>query len=292
VALFESQLKGSPSIPLDHWLAQYNIVDGPFGNHDRDDLNNLQEYAFGRDPLKNQGGAVSGETGKLVVRGTPSVRVLSAAQGGFQGLFARRKDHAVMNLRYTPQFSADLTQWMNATESPVEIGTDGEMELLAVKAPASINGKQARFFRVGVIENAPPTYAEWLAGSNASGGNNGNPDADALNNLQEFAFGTDPKAANGQSVSVINGLIASRGAPAPRVIQGPTPEFHGMFARRKEPDGVKYRPQFSADLNKWVDSSTTPVKLADDGEIEVVSVAGPASIDGNPTRFFRLGVVK
>jgi hypothetical protein len=33
-----------------------------------------------------------------------------------------------------------------------------------------------------------------------------------------------------------------------------------------------------------------PVVLTDDGEIEVVSVTAPATIQGLPARFFRVGV--
>jgi hypothetical protein len=292
MVLYEVKLAGAGSIQLESWLAESGIPDGPGGNADKDALNNLQEYAFGMNPLSSQTGAVSTGSGQLVARGTPAVRVLAPEDGGFQGLFARRKDHVSMKLRYMPQFSADLIQWVDATSLPEKLGDDGEMELVSISAPESINGMTARFFRVGVEQVRAPDFFEWLTINEANSGTLDNPDGDALNNLQEFAFGTDPRIGQGGSVAEIGGLIASRGAPAVRVTYSPDPQLHGMFGRRKEfaAAGLSYRPQFSADLIKWVDADTVPLKLADDGEMEVVTVAAPPMIDGQPSRFFRVGV--
>jgi hypothetical protein len=292
MVLYEVKLAAAGSIQLDGWLAESGIPDGPGGNADKDALNNLQEYAFGTNPLSPQTGAVSAGSGQWVARGTPAVLVRAPGDGGFQGLFARRKDHASVKLRYMPQFSADLIEWVDANSQPVALGDDGEMELISISAPEDINGMPARFFRVGVEQVRAPDFFEWLANTGADSGTLDNPDGDALNNLQEFAFGTDPRTAQGSSVAEVGGLIASRGAPAVRVTQSPDPQLHGMFGRRKEfaAAGLAYRPQFSADLIKWVDADSVPVKLADDGEMEIVSVAAPPMIDGQPSRFFRVGV--
>jgi hypothetical protein len=296
VVLYEVKLGGMGSIHLDSWLAQNGIQDGAAGNPDKDALNNLQEYAFGTNPQSPQAGAIAvGNNGQWVARGTPSFRILDpeeAEEGGFQGLFARRKDHASVNLRYLPQFSADLIQWVDATGWPETIGDDGEMEVIAITAPDTIHGMPVRFFRVGVDQGRPPTFIEWLASTGATSGTHGNPDGDALDNLQEFAFGTDPRTAGGKSVAEAGGLIASRGSPAVRVTYTPDPQLQGMFGRRKEhaAAALVYRPQFSADLQRWIDADATPVKLADDGEMEIVSVAAPPTIDGRPARFFRVGV--
>jgi hypothetical protein len=292
VVLYEVKVTGTGSVQFDGWLAESGIQGGPGGNSDNDALNNLQEYAFGTNPNSTYTGAVTISNGQWVPRGTPAVRVLDPEDGGFQGLFARRKDHALVNLRYMPQFSADLIKWVDATWLPEAIGANGEMEIVAISAPDTINGMPARFFRVGVEQGLPPTFSQWLAITQTIGGTTGNPDGDALNNLQEFAFGTDPRTAGGSSVNEINGLIASRGAPSIRVIHAPEPQLQGMFGRRKDhvDAGLVYRPQFSADLITWMDSGEIPVVLADDSEIEVVSVTAPAAINGQPARFFRVGV--
>jgi hypothetical protein len=128
-------------------------------------------------------------------------------------------------------------------------------------------------------------FDAWLVSKGLDGGAFANPDGDALNNLQEYAFGTDPEAAHGKTVGKsATGL--TRGAPTVRVSTTPTFEMHGMFGRRKDHQavGLVYLPQFSADLVTWVDANTPLVAEADDGEIELVSTKAP-NIGGKPARF-------
>jgi hypothetical protein len=110
--------------------------------------------------------------------------------------------------------------------------------------------------------------------------------------LLEYAFGMDQGIARSAVVEESDGMLKSRGMPAARVTTTPEFQFRGLFGRRfgHASLGLIYRPQFSADLVNWVDAGDAPVKLADDGEIEVVSVLAPAMIDGKPARFFRVGV--
>jgi hypothetical protein len=288
--LFAANLSANGSARFDSWLASKGLGGGAFGNADGDALNHLQEYAFGTDPAAAQGKAVSKSAGGLT-RGAPTVRVSTTPEFEMHGMFGRRKDHQAVRLRYLPQFSSDLANWVDATDPPVAETDDGEIELVSVKAP-NIGGKPARFFRVGVAQAGPPTFPEWLEQHRVAGGMNDNPDGDALNNLQEYAFGTQPGTAQGKNVEETGGLLASRGAPNVRVTTTPEFQFRGLFGRRvgHASLGIIYKPQFSADLVNWVDAGDAPVKLADDGEIEVVSVLAPAMIDGKPARFFRVGV--
>jgi hypothetical protein len=300
VALFESSLGGLGSVQFESWLAEQGLAgagdetiapDKP----DHSGLNHLQQFAFGIPPKGPAGGAVAAANGQLVARGTPAARVLTGTAFEFQGLFGRRKDHAMLNLRYIPQFSADLIHWVDATAMPVAIGDDGEIEVVSVTSPDLIGGKPARFFRVGVDTAVARSFQQWLADHAADGGAFGNPDGDALNNLMEFAFGTDPKVAQSRSAAEKSGLIAARGAPSVRVFGStgaPDFEFNGLFCRRKDRATTRltYRPQFSPDLITWQDATASPETIADDGEIEVVAVRAPASIGGKAPRFFRVGV--
>jgi endo-1,4-beta-xylanase len=129
-----------------------------------------------------------------------------------------------------------------------------------------------------------------------------NPDGDSLNNLQEFAFGTDP-TIGGQSISYTpGGAVASGGLPvAMNLAVGEESDFRAIFTRRKDhiAAGLTYTVQFSADLAFWVTSNATPTLLSGDGtanpgSIEAVSVPYPLLITTpngeEKPKFFRLAV--
>ncbi len=294
--LFEATLSGSGSILFEPWLDSKGAPGGTDGNPDGDALNNLLEYAFGTNPMKAQGTTVTpGAGGLLASRGTPGVRVLTTPAFQFRGMFARRKDHANIGLIYQTQFSADLKVWVDSTATPVVDGGDDEIEAVSVSAPATINGQVPRFFRVGVLQKGKLPLATWLAAQGASGGTTGNSDSDGLNNFFEFAFGTDPSVAQSKPAAEANGLLVSRGAPTVRLHGSPGAsgfEFSGLFCRRMDraAHGIAYKPQFSVDLVNWVDATEAPTIRANDGEIEVVMVQPPNSINGMPARFFRVAV--
>jgi len=293
--LFETRLTGNGCVFFEPWLASNGLVGGSDGNPDGDGLNNLLEFAFGTDPKAAQGTSVTAPGGTLVPRGAPGVRIVTTPAFEFQGLFSRRKDHAALGLGYRPQFSADLIHWTDATATPVVASDNGEMEVVSVRAPAQIDGKTPRFFRLSVDQTGPLALPEWLAQKGVGGGANGNPDGDGLNNLFEFAFGTDPAVAQNKVAAEVDGLLASRGAPTVKLLHAPGApdfEFRGIFCRRKDrlARRISYQPQFSADLMTWANASAEPVVRADDGEIEVVSVLAPAQIGGRTPRFFRVAV--
>lgn len=146
-------------------------------------------------------------------------------------------------------------------------------------------------------------YQTWANGylptdvSNTAGNN----DADSLTNLQEFAFGTNPTTTTSGTITYIaNGEVTSPGLPEARnLASGPGVAFRAVFGRRKDyvVAGLTYTVQFSADLNVWVNSNATPVRLSglgSSGPIDAVGVPYPLFI--NTTRgvekptFFRIAV--
>jgi hypothetical protein len=123
-----------------------------------------------------------------------------------------------------------------------------------------------------------------------------NPDGDALDNLFEFAFGTDP--GNGSSgldsVAYSSGLISQLGQPTTSVTNITYGiDFLAVFGRRKDylAVGLTYQVQFSSDLVTWTNSIAPPTVVASDAEMEVVTVRYPFFLpSGHKARFFRVSV--
>lgn len=107
-----------------------------------------------------------------------------------------------------------------------------------------------------------------------------NPDADAFNNLQEFAFGTDPTNPNFTATSYVEGgALTSAGGPIFDFNSSDEPL--AIFTRRKDhvSAGLLYSVDFTAALSLWTPSVATPQILTSDfGDYEAVSVPYPASV--------------
>jgi len=296
--VFDFQLRGTASISYDTWLAAATAgeLEGEAGGIAAGPLNPLQQFAFGTGPGIPPGKAVSFDKGQVTSRGTPTVLPPAGPEQRLQGVFARRKDREIVGLVYRPQFSADLIHWHDVTDEPLSVADDGEIEIISTTAPESIDGKPARFFRLGVEQVTPPAahdFVQWLAHHQAGDilpGSEGRQQLTRM--LMEYAFGQHPGNGPVVTVSEIDGLVATRGNPGVRPPAGQGETFNGIFARRKnhEDVGLTYHPQFSADLIHWHDAAGEIVVLADDGEIQVVAVSAPVEINGLPARFFRLGV--
>ncbi|MES2705024.1 MAG: hypothetical protein V4726_00330 [Verrucomicrobiota bacterium] len=132
---------------------------------------------------------------------------------------------------------------------------------------------------------------------NGSGiGQTGDFDRDGLNNLLEFAFGTDPASRTSGSGGILysGGVIISRGQPVPLVANIiNSVDFRVIFGRRRDYQaaGLTYKIQFSANLRSWATSTAIPVVVAQDEDFEAVSVPWPFFVDGRKARFFRAVVI-
>jgi Concanavalin A-like lectin/glucanases superfamily/Bacterial Ig domain/Bacterial TSP3 repeat/Calcineurin-like phosphoesterase len=122
---------------------------------------------------------------------------------------------------------------------------------------------------------------------------NSNDDGDANNALLEYAFGTNPTVSDGGVLEVNGSSITRRGDPtlSTQSISNGV-DFRAVFCRRKNyiAAGLIYTVQFSADLGTWQSSIVTPTVIADDGEMQVVTVRYPFFVNGQKARFFRVSV--
>jgi hypothetical protein len=120
-----------------------------------------------------------------------------------------------------------------------------------------------------------------------------NTDGDANNALLEYAFGTNPAASDGGVLEVSGGSITRRGDPTLSAESIPNGvDFRAVFCRRKNhiAAGLTYTVQFSSDLGIWQSTIVTPTVIADDGEMQVVTIRYPFFVNGQKARFFRVNV--
>jgi hypothetical protein len=125
------------------------------------------------------------------------------------------------------------------------------------------------------------------------GGPNTDVDGDGLTNLQEYAFGMNPEQSSTTTIAWSGSILENRGLPVAFAsgMDGSF-TFRAVFSRRKNylTSKLGYSVEFSGDLLAWKASTSTPKVLADDGEIQAVSVPYPFFVNGKKARFFRVKV--
>jgi hypothetical protein len=147
---------------------------------------------------------------------------------------------------------------------------------------------------LSIVSGVAAPFDAWAAGFTPNpGAITDNPDADSLDNLLEFAFGTNPNVSDASPLVAdgsVNGLpIAQSSGGAAGVT------FSFTFVRRDDhatSGSISYTPQFSNDLVTFYDSMAIPtveVDSTDDAAYEVVSVPYPFLLpNGKKARFARV----
>jgi trimeric autotransporter adhesin len=127
------------------------------GDFDSDGILNLFEFAFGTNPNSNASGpgvlvTTGGLAGGALVSTGQPITMFGPIPTGtdFRAVFIRRKDYVTAGLTYTPQFSANLSTWVNSAVVPTVLADDGTYQAVSVPYPFFIAGKKARFFRIQV----------------------------------------------------------------------------------------------------------------------------------------------
>jgi hypothetical protein len=182
-----------------------------------------------------------------------------------------------------------VSQSVSANLTDLAPNTNYHYRITATNTWGTSNGSDMMF-------TTPSTTAFdfWSTSNNVTGANSAptqNKDSDTLTNLEEYAFGTDPNVSDSTALQLTGSSVAKRGSPIVTVgTNGTTVDPNAVFCRRKDAAsvGLTYTVQFSADLTTWSTSTATPTVIADDGEIEVVKVHYPFSVNGRKAQFFHV----
>ncbi|MEO6787402.1 MAG: hypothetical protein ABI318_14820, partial [Chthoniobacteraceae bacterium] len=182
-------------------------------------------------------------------------------------------------------------QFVNTTLTGLMPATTYHFRITATNAGGTTTAADLTFRTWSVA------YANWAAAQGLSGPNAGPAgdfDGDGLSNVLEWAFGTNPASASTGALAVSGSTITARGSPITITADdgaGGVNHF-AAFARRKDylSLGFTYTVQFTGDFSTWSTSATLPIAIADDGEIEIVTVPYPAEIDHGAAAFFKVGV--
>jgi hypothetical protein len=120
---------------------------------DSDFINNLLEWAYGLDPnsANSSGLTLSGLT--LTTPGLPVVYLASVSNGvDFRAVFGRLINFEVLDLAYTVQFSSNLVNWYDSSDTPTILDTNGTIDLVSVPYPFFLpDFTKAKYFRVKVL---------------------------------------------------------------------------------------------------------------------------------------------
>ena len=174
-----------------------------------------------------------------------------------------------------------------ATATATYQGVDGRLEI-------SVRNLTNDDFETYASDCLTDTWqVRYFGVSSAQAAAGANPDGDTLTNLQEFAFGTDPSQSSAGTVQWTGSTLLAAGQPV-LFTSGTAASFtyYAVFARRKDyaAAGLTYTVEFSGDLATWKASGSTPSVLAEDGEIQAVSVPYPFFVNGKKATYFRVKV--
>ena len=174
-----------------------------------------------------------------------------------------------------------------ATATATYQGVDGRLEI-------SVRNLTNDDFETYASDGLTDSWqVRYFGVSSAEAAAGANPDGDTLTNLQEFAFGTDPSQLSGGAVQWTGSTLLAAGQPVPYASgTGRRFTFRAVYSRRKDfaAAQLSYTVEFSGDLATWKASTATPSVLADNGEIQVVSVPYPFFVNGKKATFFRVKV--
>jgi autotransporter-associated beta strand protein len=189
-------------------------------------------------------------------------------------------DASTVTIANSAMLNLNFDQWGDVSDTVANL-IIGTTQMAAGVYGATGSGATSiddtHFSGVGTLTVTSGPYDTWANGTHSPALTaklfGDNQDGDSLNNLLEFAFGTQPTVSTGE-IAYAAGTLTTPGAPKVVAASG---TYSMVFGRRADDvtAGLIYKVQFSADLDTWVDNddgTNPPVQVATDGTINAMSV--------------------
>lgn len=162
--------------------------------------------------------------------------------------------------------------------------TPNQLQVVELITAAEGSVSDRKRFILEIVQATP--RQQWLQqffGSSAEvpeAASAADPDSDGRTNLEEFAFGSNPKSSNDAQRVNVEAVTGSGAVEAMRAV----------FRRRKDrvTAGLSYQVEFSSDLSDWTLSESSPSIISEDGTFEQVGLQFPILPNGKQSRFFRI----
>ena len=175
----------------------------------------------------------------------------------------------------------------------INVGAISRLSQPGVYGAFIAKGSPTEIGSPGVVSNnGLIDLSQWLE-ANGFGTSTDDSDSDGVPAILEFAFGLNPRGSDNafNETDISTGVLVSRGLPATySEATANGQDFRVVFLRRKDAQGLIYKPQFSSDLVTWEDSPSIPGVVATDSEMEAVTIPYPFFVNGKKARFFRVVV--
>ena len=227
------------------------------------------------------GGLTKNGTGTLTLTGTNTYTGNTTVNAGTLSITrASLADASTVTIANSAMLNLNFDQWGDVSDTVANL-IIGTTQMAAGVYGATGSGATSiddtHFSGVGTLTVTSGPYDTWANGTYSPALTaklpTDNQDGDSLNNLQEFAFGTQPTVSTGE-IAYAAGSLTTPGAPKVVAASG---TYSMVFGRRADyvTAGLTYTVQFSADLDTWVDNddgTNPPVQVATDGTINAMSV--------------------
>jgi Cadherin-like beta sandwich domain len=157
---------------------------------------------------------------------------------------------------------------------------------------AAQDGLTTKAYSVVVTRQTP--YQDWAISLGLSGAAldpQGDYSNSGLKNMLKWAYATGTASGvNFGPIRVSGGVLVGHGVPTVYTPDGV--HYFALFGRRKNAAtvGLTYSVAFSNDLSAWANSTDVPTVIAQDSEIEAVTVPFPSLPSGQQTIFFDVSV--